>query len=297
MTTAVKTMSTQPTTAETVAVAVPVAMREGYEPQLQSYLATTDMKPPSDAIMLDDRVRDKSSLFDVINGVAFIPVSGVLVDSVPWISRWWTGYNVLSMQFDEAFVRDDVKSIVMCIKSPGGLVSGLMDLVDEVAEGRAATGKEIVAICDDHAYSAAYAIASVADQITVPRTGGVGSIGVVMLHMSFQKMLQDIGIEATYVKSGARKTDGNPFEPLGRDVLARFQQEIDDLRDLFAETVSRNRTAAGRDLSVEDVLQTEAAIFDGPKGTAEAVSLGLADIVAAPKVVLDAVLRQTTAPG
>ena len=40
--------------------------------------------------------------------------------------------------------------------------------------GEKTSGKPVWAILDDHAYSAAYAIASAADRIIIPRTGGIG---------------------------------------------------------------------------------------------------------------------------
>jgi ClpP class serine protease len=69
------------------------------------------------------------------------------------------------------------------------------------------------AILNECAFSGAYAIASAADRITVPRTGGTGSIGVVWMHCDFSGALNDAGIKVTFVKRGARKIDGAPEIP------------------------------------------------------------------------------------
>ena len=55
------------------------------------------------------------------------------------------------------------------IDSPGGEVSGCFDLVDTIAAARGQ--KPIWSIVDDCACSAAYAIASAADRIILPRDG------------------------------------------------------------------------------------------------------------------------------
>ena len=55
-------------------------------------------------------------------------------------------------------------------------------------------------ILGENAYSAAYALASAAEFITVPRTGGTGSIGVIVMHVSFEEALkkaQHLGIAET----------------------------------------------------------------------------------------------------
>ncbi|TOL42864.1 serine peptidase, partial [Vibrio parahaemolyticus] len=70
--------------------------------------------------------------------------------------------------------------ICLDIDSPGGEVAGCFDLVDLIYELRGK--KPIYAILSENAYSAAYAIASAADKIYVPRTGGVGSVGVIVIH-------------------------------------------------------------------------------------------------------------------
>jgi ClpP class serine protease len=50
--------------------------------------------------------------------------------------------------------------------------------------------KPIHAILTENAYSAAYAIASAADRISVPRTGGVGSVGVITMHLTGRSELK-----------------------------------------------------------------------------------------------------------
>lgn len=229
-----------------------------------------------------------SRSYDVIDSIAVIGVYGLLVDSLPWdCGRWATGYDRIAAQLSQAFYDADVKGIVLDIDSCGGMVSGCFDLVDWIAQQKLAAGKPLAAILTECAYSGAYAIASVADDIVVPRTGGVGSIGVVMTHIDMSGMLEQAGIKVTVLTAGAHKADGNPYEPLPAGVRAEIDTRLEAVRQLFAQTVVKNRTAAGHAITLAEVLATEGRIYSGPDGTAEAVRLGLADEVMAPQHAFD----------
>lgn len=228
--------------------------------------------------------------FELAGGAAVIGVHGVLLQSFPFIGYpFATGYDALRYQADAAFNDDQARAIVLDVNSGGGDVSGCFDLVDWLAESAQATGKPIYAICSEVAYSAAYAIASVADSIAVPRTGGVGSIGAMLVHWNYADAMG--GAKPTLLQAGAHKTDGHPFGPLPEDVAAEWTAELESTRRLFAETVSRGRMAAGADLSVDAALATEARCYPA----AAAVGLGLADAVVRPDQAFTAVVNGLSA--
>jgi ClpP class serine protease len=77
---------------------------------------------------------------------------------------------------------------------PGGEVSGCFDLVDAIYAIRGK--KPIWGILNEYAYSAGYAIASACDYVTVPRTGGVGSIGVITMHVDMSKAIDSAGLKS-----------------------------------------------------------------------------------------------------
>jgi ClpP class serine protease len=156
------------------------------------------------------------------------------------------------------------------IDSFGGEVAGVFDLADRIRAIRAT--KPVWAFVAEHAFSAGYALASQATRILLPRTGAVGSIGVVVMHADLSGQLGQDGMQVTLIHAGSHKVDGNPYEPLPADVRNDIQREIDVLRFLFAETVAAGRS--GR-LSQEAALATEAATYRG----ADAVASGLADEV------------------
>jgi signal peptide peptidase SppA len=161
-----------------------------------------------------------------------------------------------------------VAAIVFDIDSPGGEVAGLFDLVDEIYEARGA--KPIYAIANESAYSAAYAIASAADEVYLPRTGGVGSIGVIAIHVDQSSFDEKTGFSYTPIFAGARKNDFSRHEPLSDEARRTLQAEIDEMYDLFVDTVARNRA-----IEASRIRATEAGFFQGKK----AVNAGLADKV------------------
>jgi signal peptide peptidase SppA len=219
--------------------------------------------------------QDGQTPFAMFDGVAVIEVSGVLVHRGAWIgqSSGQTSYEGIAAQIASAATDPAVRGIAMEIDSFGGEVAGVFDLADAIRAARAS--KPVWAFVAEHAFSAGYALASQADQIILPRTGAVGSIGVVVMHADLSGQMSDAGVTVTLIHSGAHKVDGNPYAPLPDPVRARIQVEIDAIRNLFAETVAAGR---GRRLSTEAALATEAGCYRG----GEAVAAGLADEVSDP---------------
>ena len=104
----------------------------------------------------------------------------------------------------------------------------------------------------------------------MPRTGGLGSIGVVALHVDRSARDAMEGFRTTTVYAGARKNDFNPHETLKDGARQTLQIEVDRVYALFVDTVARNRG-----LTADAVRATEARLFFGE----DAVRAGLADEV------------------
>jgi signal peptide peptidase SppA len=225
--------------------------------------------------------RDGQTPFEMADGIAVIEISGVLVHRGAWIGRssGQTSYEGIAAQLAAAVADPSVRGIALEIDSFGGEVAGVFDLADAIRAARAI--KPVWALIAEHAFSAGYALASQADRIILPRTGAVGSIGVVVMHADLSGQLSDAGVTVTLIHSGAHKVDGNPYAPLPDPVRKRIQAEIDSIRTLFAETVAAGR---GRRLTAEAALATEADCYRG----AEAVAAGLADEVSDPASALAA---------
>ena len=183
-------------------------------------------------------------------------------------SSWWDGYDAILERFREACDDRETSSVVLRLDSPGGECAGLFECVRLMREAAAASGKRIVAYADETAYSAAYALACVADEIYLPPSGGVGSVGVIARCADRVGMNEQDGITVAVVYSGARKADCHPDLPLSEDAIAGVQADVDTLAVAFRELV-----AEARGVDVEEIEALEAGTFLG----AEALSASLAD--------------------
>jgi ClpP class serine protease len=224
--------------------------------------------------------------YEVVEGVAIIPVKGVLVHRVgpwAWLAEMFgiQGYDQIRLKFMQAVADEGVDAVLLDVDSCGGDVAGCFDLVDTIYACREI--KPIRAILDESAYSAAYALASAAGRITVPRTGGTGSVGVIAMHVSIEEALKQIGFAVTLITKGARKADFSEFTALSDEALARIQADVDTTGALFDETVARNRG-----LAVKAVRDTQAGTYQGAAG----VQVGFADEVAAPDAAFRALLKE-----
>jgi signal peptide peptidase SppA len=222
--------------------------------------------------LLDDWHQQGSTPYPVVDGIAVIEISGVLIHRGSWIgqSSGQTSYEGIAAQIEAAAQDPSVRGVALEIDSFGGEVAGVFDLADRIRALRST--KPVWAFVAEHAFSAGYALASQADRILLPRTGAVGSIGVVVMHADLSSKLDQDGVQVTLVHSGRHKVDGNPYEPLSAEVRGDIQREIDVLRFLFAETVAAGRTGK---LNQDAALATEAATYRG----SDAVTAGLADEV------------------
>jgi signal peptide peptidase SppA len=187
-----------------------------------------------------------------------------------------TSYEAIREQFQSALSDPGIDAIVFDMDSPGGEVSGCFDLADEIFNARGI--KPIYAVVNEMAYSAAYTIASAADKIFLPRTGGVGSIGVICMHMDQSQHDKKIGVKYTPIIAGAHKADFNPHAPLSTDAQQLAQDETNSIYDLLVKTVARNR---GIDQQV--IRDTQAGLLFGKN----AVDIGLADSVMSYSKVLE----------
>lgn len=219
--------------------------------------------------------RNGTQPFAMVNGIAVIEIAGTLVHRGAWIgqSSGLTSYEGIAAQLQAALADPGVRGIALDIDSFGGEVAGAFDLADRIRAAR--VQKPVHAFVAEHALSAGYVLASQADRIILPRTGAVGSIGVVALHTDMSGALDQKGIAVTLIHAGAHKIDGNPYQPLPEAVHDQMQRELEVVRFIFAETVAAGR---GDRLTHASALATEAAVFRG----ADAIAAGLADELADP---------------
>ncbi|EFF1983384.1 S49 family peptidase [Shigella flexneri] len=228
-------------------------------PQQQVQLDAPGMLAETDEYMAGGK--RPARVYRVVNGIAVLPVTGTLVHRLGGMRPFsgMTGYDGIVACLQQAMADTQVRGVLLDIDSPGGQATGAFDCADMIYRLRQL--KPVWALCNDTACSAAMLLASACSRRLVTQTSRIGSIGVMMGHVSYAGHLAQAGVDITLIYAGSHKVDGNQFESLPAKVRQDMQQRIDAARRMFAEKV-----AMYTGLSVDAVMGTEAAVFEGQSG-------------------------------
>ncbi len=179
-------------------------------------------------------------------------------------------YDAIRQRAEEAFACEDARAVVLCVDSPGGVVSGLNECVEALRRCAKSSGKRFVAYVDEMATSAAYALSCACDEIVVPPSAITGSIGVISTMVDVTAADEMMGLRFVTIASGTRKTDGHPHVPISDAAVAAESRRVDKLAMQFFRMVK-----ASRGLPIAKIQAFQAGIFLGK----EAVTAGIADAV------------------
>lgn len=205
--------------------------------------------------------------------VAVIPVVGTIIHRGDSFAESSGAMSVqrITQRLRAALADATVGAIVLDVDSPGGGVPGVEELAAEIFAARGS--KPIIAQANTLAASAAYWIASAADELVVSPSGLVGSIGVYAAHVDWSQALEQEGLKVSLISAGKYKVEGNPYEPLGDEARASWQTRVDETYDAFTKAVARHR---GVKQSAVQAGFGEGRVV----GAREALRLGMADRVA-----------------
>jgi signal peptide peptidase SppA len=180
--------------------------------------------------------------YEIIDGVAVVPVQGVLSKRMNLLSRISGGASteIIGRDVRAALADQRVHAIVLDIDSPGGSVDGTQTLADQVFGARAQ--KPIVAFADGIMTSGAYWIGSAAQEIYLSgNTVITGSIGVATQHVDFSRANDKFGITVTDIYAGKYKRITSENKPLSDEGRAALQAIVDQIYTTFVDDVARNR--------------------------------------------------------
>jgi len=170
----------------------------------------------------------------------------------------------------KAYKNERVKAIVLRVNSGGGSAKASEMIWNEIELAKAA-GKKVVTSMGDYAASGGYYIACNSDFIIAQPSTLTGSIGVLGIIPSMQRMLKNkLGITVDVAKSNPHADYmsgiGRPLDDLE---IKRMTALIEDIYDIFTK-----RVAEGRNLPIEKVYEVgEGRVWSGT----EALKLGLID--------------------
>lgn len=217
---------------------------------------------PGEREVLTLEAAEKRNL-QVSGRVAVLTIDDVITDR----AGYWAGIPAFEfgLLFDRLVGDSGVGAIVLDIASPGGTIFGTPELAARI---RAARGtKPIVAVANAYAFSAAYWVASAADEIVVTPSGMVGSVGVITTHVDYTGALEQNGVKVTNIRSTPFKQEANPYEPLTDEARAELQRLVDSAHDDFVTALAKNRGVTKDDVRANfgkgRMVEAKAAIERG----------------------------------
>lgn len=233
---------------------------------------------------IEARLGAKAPAVPAGRGVGVLPVRGIIAHRMGSLDESSGGISCerLGAMLDQLVADPNVGTILLDVDSPGGTVVGVPELADKVYAAR--QHKRIVALVNGLAASAAYWIASQADEVVSIPSGFTGSIGVYTVHADLSEKLAKEGISMSVISAGKHKVDGQPFQPLSDEHKAYLQALVDESYGQFVAAVAR-----GRGVSAADVRGGfgEGRVLRGK----EAKAAGLIDRIATVEDTLARLLR------
>ena len=197
--------------------------------------------------------------------------------------------------YDQQYLLDSVEQImedhhnqglILHIDSPGGAVYQIDELYLKLMDYKETTGRPVYAAIESYAASGGYYEACAADKIYANRNAITGSIGVIMGEfIDLSGLLDRLGVNVSYITSGANKSMGNSYQPLTEEQKAIYQSICNEYYDRFVKIVVEGRNldegtvrklADGRIYSASQALQH--GLIDGLESFDDTVSRMTADL-------------------
>jgi protease-4 len=211
---------------------------------------------------------EKSS-YDVQNGVAIVPVNGIIGKRLNMLEMMCGGADVdqIVSAVQKADMDPAVESILLNVNSPGGMVTG----TPEAASAFGQTSKPLYAFTDSQMCSAAYWLASSATAgIFVTGSSDVGSIGTYLAMVDSSRAYEMEGLKLELFKAGKLKAIGLEGKAFTDEERTFLQEGVERANSRFTAAVVANRKSAGYRIADETM---QGQWFDGE----QAVANGLAD--------------------
>lgn len=207
--------------------------------------------------------------------VAVIPITGPMFKKAGILESLSgaSGTGLVVEAIKQANADEEIEAILLDIDSPGGAVDGTQTLANTVRD----SNKTVIAFINGMAASAAYWVASQADQlIASEETSLVGSIGTLYTHKASQ-WVNEKGETITQVVSDGSEDKIKPsaYKPLDEDEVEAIKAIINPINEAFLNAIRNSR-------NVEEEALT-GKVYPAKK----AINLGLIDSIGTIQTALE----------
>jgi protease-4 len=212
--------------------------------------------------------------------IAVIPVHGAIAHASSQFGNFATD-DKLARMVRIARLDKRVKGVILHVDSPGGSALASDRMHHEIVQ--LAREKPVVACMANVAASGGYYVAAPAHKIVCEAVTITGSIGVVGTRLTFEPLMQKLGITTETIQRGARAGLLSPSAPLSEDERTALMRELEAVYRTFVRVV-----AQGRKMKVEEVEPlARGRVYTGE----DAKAAGLVDVLGG----FDVALREVCA--
>jgi protease IV len=171
---------------------------------------------------------ERSSGFFSSSGIGVITVEGPIIEA-----------DDVLRDIRELKERDDVKSVILRIDSPGGAVAASQEIFEAVQD--IGKKKPVIASMGSVAASGGYYVACAAEKILANAGTTTGSIGVRLEHIMIGELLDWAKIKHETLKSGKLKNMMPIDKPISPEARKILQSVLDDIHEQFKKVVVDSR--------------------------------------------------------
>lgn len=194
------------------------------------------------------------------NTVAVIPVYGEIGYGASTENTTVTNPDVFNSLMDEAMRNPSIGAIVLDINSPGGSPVAGEEMLTKINSST----KPVIAWISDSGTSAAYLVASGANEVVASPSSWIGSIGVILTLSDLSKHYEKQGIDIFSITGGEYKDIGADYRSMTSEEKEMLQKIVDEEYDYFISLIAKNRNLTTE--YVEGIA--DGKIYNGKQGLA-----------------------------
>lgn len=176
------------------------------------------------------------------HGIAIVPVHGIIGKHLSTLEMFCGGYDLhcFGQQLQNIGHDPAIRTVVLDIRSPGGTVQGVAGAADAIramAEG----GRRVVAYTDVDCCSAAYWIASAADEVWASKDAVVGSISTFCAAIDSTRAWEMEGLQLKVFRTGTVKGVGMDGKAWTSEEEAFMQSKVESVDTDFKAYITARR--------------------------------------------------------
>lgn len=197
------------------------------------------------------------------DGLEIISVYGGIGNAL--FDSWFATYSEIKAEAERCMNDDEIKCVVLCINSPGGMAQGLFEACASISA--LAEKKPCYAFIDGEGCSAAYALATACNRIYISEGSDTGCCGCYAAAYEFsEEAYKEAGILRKIFRS-KNAPKKNLSVITDKEASAHFQDMIDDNGDKYLALCASNRgidkATAETTFGQGEVVSAEYALENG----------------------------------